>query len=64
MLKMSSFLIEQQSTEKSYTVPFKEVSLCLSFIKSFDMLPFYVFLCFKFVNLCFTYKVTFITIVI
>ena len=36
---MSSFLIELWSTEKSYTVPFKEISLYSSFEKSFDMLP-------------------------
>ena len=35
---MSSFLIELWSTEKSYTVPFKEISLCSSFVKSFDTL--------------------------
>ena len=36
---MCSFLIELWSTEKSCTIPFKEISLCSSFIKSFDMLP-------------------------
>ena len=36
---MSSFLIELWSTQKSYTVPFKEVSICSSFVKSFDTLP-------------------------
>ena len=36
---MSSFLIELWSTEKSYTVPFNESSLCSSFVKSFDTLP-------------------------
>ena len=36
---MSSFLIELWSTEKSYTVPFKEISLCSPFVKSFDALP-------------------------
>ena len=36
---MSSFLIELWSTQKSYTVPFKEVSSCSSFVKSFDTLP-------------------------
>ena len=36
---MSSFLIELWSIEKSYTVPFKEISLCSSFVKSFDVLP-------------------------
>ena len=35
MLSISSFLIELWSTEKSYTVSFKEISLCLSFVKSF-----------------------------
>ena len=36
---MSSFLIELCSTEKSCTVPFKEMSLCSSFVKSCDTLP-------------------------
>ena len=36
---MSSFLIKQWSTEKSYTVSFKEISLCSSFVKSSDTLP-------------------------
>ena len=36
---MSSFLMELWSTEKSYTVQFKEISLCLSFVQSFDTLP-------------------------
>ena len=36
---MSSYLIELWSTEKPYTLPFKEISLCLSFVKSFDTLP-------------------------
>ena len=36
---MFSFLIELWSTEKPYTVPFKEISFCSSFVKSFDMLP-------------------------
>ena len=36
---MSSFLIELWSTQKSYTVPFKEVLICSSFVKSFDTLP-------------------------
>ena len=36
---MSSFLFELWSTEKSYKVPFKEVSLYSSFVKSFDTLP-------------------------
>ena len=35
---MSSFLIELCSTEKLYTVPFKEIPLCSSFIKSSDTL--------------------------
>ena len=26
------------STEKSYKVPFKEISICSSFLKSFDLL--------------------------
>ena len=33
---MPSFLIELWPTEKSYRVPFKEISLCSSFVKSFD----------------------------
>ena len=36
---MSSFLIELWSTGKSYTVPFKKISFCSSFVKSFDTLP-------------------------
>ena len=36
---MFTFFIELRSTEKSYTVPFNEISLCLSFVKSFDSLP-------------------------
>ena len=36
---MSSFLIELWSTEKSYTLPIKEVSFCSSFVKSFYTLP-------------------------
>ena len=36
---MSSFLIELWSTEKSYTVLFKEVLLWSSFVKSFHTLP-------------------------
>ena len=36
---MSSFSIELWSTQKSYAVPFKEISLCSSFVKSFDTLP-------------------------
>ena len=36
---MFSFLIELWSTEKSYTTPFKEISLCSSFVKSLDPLP-------------------------
>ena len=35
---MTSFSIELMSTEKSYTVPFKEISLCSFFVKSFDTL--------------------------
>ena len=35
---MSSFLIELWSTEKSYALPFKEISFCLSFVKSYDKL--------------------------
>ena len=35
---MSSFLIEPWSSEKSYTVPFKRILLCSSFVKSFDTL--------------------------
>ena len=35
---MSSFLTELWSTEKSYTLPFKEISLWSSSVKSFDRL--------------------------
>ena len=48
---------ELWSTEKPYIVPFKEISLCSSFVKSFHMLPkqkiipTYVIVRFKFVNL-------------
>ena len=37
ILSICSFLIELWSTEKSCTVPFKEISL-LSFVKAFDTL--------------------------
>ena len=36
---MSSFLIEIWSMEKSYTLSFENISLCLSFVKIFDTLP-------------------------
>ena len=36
---MSCFLNQLWSTEKSYTVPFNGISLCSSFVKSFDALP-------------------------
>ena len=36
---MYSFLTELRSTEKSYTVPFNEISSCSSFVESFDTLP-------------------------
>ena len=36
---MPSFLIGLWSTDKSYTKLFNEISLCSSFVKSFDMLP-------------------------
>ena len=36
---MSSVLNELNSAEKPHTVPFKEISLRQSFIKSFDILP-------------------------
>ena len=39
ILRIYSFLIELWSTEKLNTVPFKEVPLCSSFVKSFDVLP-------------------------
>ena len=39
ILRMSSRLIELWSTEKSYTVPFNEISPCSSLVKSFDTLP-------------------------
>ena len=35
---MSSFLVELWSTEKSYIIRFKEISLCSSFVETFDML--------------------------
>ena len=34
-----SFLIELGSTEKSYTVPFREIALCSCFVKSSDTFP-------------------------
>ena len=37
-INISFSLVELWQTEKSYTVPFKEILLCLSFIKSFDIL--------------------------
>ena len=67
---MSSFLNELWLTEKSYTVVFKETSLCSSVVKSFDMRPkqklFQLMLSFalKFTDLCFIYiQVTFIAII-
>ena len=36
---MSSFLIELWSAEKSYIVPFKEISLSSSFVKRFHTFP-------------------------
>ena len=36
---MYSFSIELWSIEKSYTIPFKEILLYLSLVKSFDTLP-------------------------
>ena len=36
---MSSFSIELTSTEISFTVPFKSISPCSSFVKSLDTLP-------------------------
>ena len=36
---MSSFLIEVWLTETSNTVPFNEISLCSSFVKSCETLP-------------------------
>ena len=64
---MSSFLLELLSTEKSYTEPLKEISLCSSFKKSFDTLPnqklYQLMLSFA-LNLCFIcIQVTLITIV-
>ena len=38
MLRMSPFSNELRSTDKSYTVAFKEISFCSSFVKSFDTL--------------------------
>ena len=45
---MPSFLTELWSTEKSYAVPFKEISHCSSFVKSFER-----FLNKNFTNLCY-----------
>ena len=60
---MSSFLIELWSTEKSFTISFKEISLCSSFVKSFHSLlkqNLYKFMLSITLNLCFfalfTYK--------
>ena len=39
MLRIVSFLIELCLTEKLYTLPFKEVSLSLYFVKSSDTHP-------------------------
>ena len=39
MLRTASFLIKLWSTEKSTAVPFNEISLCSSFVISFDTLP-------------------------
>ena len=36
---MFSFLNELWSNKESYTVPFKQISFCSSFVKSFDTLP-------------------------
>ena len=36
---MPSFLTELWSTEKSYAIPFKEIPLCSSFVKTFHTLP-------------------------
>ena len=36
---MPSFLTELWSSEKSYLLPFKEISVCSSSVKSFDTLP-------------------------
>ena len=38
LLRMSSFVIGLWSNQKSNTVPFMEISLCLSFVKSLDRL--------------------------
>ena len=38
ILSISSSLIEVWSAEKSYTIAFKEISICSSFVKSFDKL--------------------------
>ena len=35
---MPSFLIDLWSTENWYAISFKEISLCSSFVKSFDAL--------------------------
>ena len=39
ILSMPSFLTELWSSEKSYLLPFKEISVCSSSVKSFDTLP-------------------------
>ena len=38
-IKNAFFLNELRPTEKSYTVPFNEILLCSSFVKSCDTLP-------------------------
>ena len=60
---MSSFLIELWSTEKSYAIPVKEISLCSSLVKSIDMPPkqklFQLMLLFALnlqISVLFTYK--------
>ena len=56
---MSSFLTELRSTQKPYPVPFKEISLSSSFVKSFDTLPrhkiipTYVIISLRFKNICY-----------
>ena len=66
---MSSLLIEPWSTGKLYTVPFKEISICPFFVKSFDTFPkqklYQLMLSFTLnLKICFIYiQVTLITII-
>ena len=58
-MKMVTEMVTQIVIEKSYIVPFKKFFLCLSFVKSFDMLPKQKLLSFALdlqVSVLFTYK--------